>query len=295
MYHIYSSLRESIFLALFKNLQELSKKWRRTPDAGHHHHHRGDPVSRFNRSLASWWDTRLQHIDHLRYGLEKPGPSSSLRTASGQSYLLPCHSPVRTRVAKLIKRVNLAWSCLELKEHVSQAKFRMGFHDASEHRSRHNMNLVEHHSREVNHLLRFMRVILRVRDYWVGRHHNPACPRKLQSTWNEAIICQILIGETQDLLFLVCSKDRDLLIDAIRPSPKTDVHMTKQHFFMVQAAVTPTKALPAPHGRTMIPDRARLLWSSEDGKRAKNVRDSNKPTPEHFSQTRPLIRTNDLT
>ena len=35
------------------------------------------------------------------------------------------------------------------------------------------------------------------------------------------------------------------------------VHRTTTDFFMVWAAVTPVSVLPAPQGRTMIPDRAR--------------------------------------
>ena len=38
-----------------------------------------------------------------------------------------------------------------------------------------------------------------------------------------------------------------------------DVHRTIQRFRTVVQAVTPTKVLPAPHGRTITPDRARPL------------------------------------
>jgi hypothetical protein len=37
-----------------------------------------------------------------------------------------------------------------------------------------------------------------------------------------------------------------------------DVQRTRQDFLIVQAAVMPTSVLPAPQGRTMIPERARL-------------------------------------
>lgn len=37
-----------------------------------------------------------------------------------------------------------------------------------------------------------------------------------------------------------------------------DVQSTRHDFLIVQAAVMPTKVFPAPHGSTMIPDRARL-------------------------------------
>lgn len=37
-----------------------------------------------------------------------------------------------------------------------------------------------------------------------------------------------------------------------------DVQSTIVGFLMVQQAVMPTNVLPAPHGNTMIPDRARL-------------------------------------
>ena len=37
------------------------------------------------------------------------------------------------------------------------------------------------------------------------------------------------------------------------------MHMTIVDRFIVEAAVTPVKDLPAPHGSTMIPDRARPL------------------------------------
>ena len=37
-----------------------------------------------------------------------------------------------------------------------------------------------------------------------------------------------------------------------------EVHSTRQLFFIVHAAVMPTSVFPAPHGRTMMPDLARL-------------------------------------
>jgi hypothetical protein len=37
-----------------------------------------------------------------------------------------------------------------------------------------------------------------------------------------------------------------------------DVQRTRHDFLIVQAAVIPTKVLPAPQGSTMIPDLARL-------------------------------------
>jgi len=37
-----------------------------------------------------------------------------------------------------------------------------------------------------------------------------------------------------------------------------DVHKTRQDFLIVHAAVIPTNVLPAPHGSTIMPDRARL-------------------------------------
>lgn len=38
-----------------------------------------------------------------------------------------------------------------------------------------------------------------------------------------------------------------------------DVQSTRHDFLIVQAAVIPTRVLPAPHGNTMIPERARLF------------------------------------
>ena len=38
-----------------------------------------------------------------------------------------------------------------------------------------------------------------------------------------------------------------------------DVQSTRHDFLLVQAAVIPTKVLPAPHGNAMIPERARLF------------------------------------
>jgi hypothetical protein len=38
-----------------------------------------------------------------------------------------------------------------------------------------------------------------------------------------------------------------------------EVHRHKQDFLIVHAAVMPTSVLPAPHGSTMIPERARPL------------------------------------
>lgn len=37
-----------------------------------------------------------------------------------------------------------------------------------------------------------------------------------------------------------------------------EVHKTRTDFLIVQAAVMPTSVLPAPQGRTMMPERARL-------------------------------------
>jgi hypothetical protein len=38
-----------------------------------------------------------------------------------------------------------------------------------------------------------------------------------------------------------------------------DVHRTRHDFLIVHAAVIPTRVFPAPQGRTIIPDLARLL------------------------------------
>lgn len=38
-----------------------------------------------------------------------------------------------------------------------------------------------------------------------------------------------------------------------------DVHSTKHDFLIVQAAVIPTRVFPAPQGKTMMPERARLM------------------------------------
>lgn len=38
-----------------------------------------------------------------------------------------------------------------------------------------------------------------------------------------------------------------------------EVHRTMHDLRIVVAAVMPTKVLPAPHGKTMMPDRARLI------------------------------------
>jgi hypothetical protein len=37
-----------------------------------------------------------------------------------------------------------------------------------------------------------------------------------------------------------------------------DVQSTRHDFLIVHAAVMPTRVLPAPHGSTMMPERARL-------------------------------------
>lgn len=41
-----------------------------------------------------------------------------------------------------------------------------------------------------------------------------------------------------------------------------DVHKTRHDFLIVQAAVIPTNVFPAPHGNTIIPERARLFATS---------------------------------
>lgn len=64
-----------------------------------------------------------------------------------------------------------------------------------------------------------------------------------------------------------------------------------QDFLIVQAAVMPTRVLPAPHGRTMIPDRARLP-SSAMADEGKGSEGENVPVSKHLAETLFLIRTN---
>lgn len=71
-----------------------------------------------------------------------------------------------------------------------------------------------------------------------------------------------------------------------------DVHNTRQLFLIVQAAVMPTSVFPAPHGNTMIPERARLkgviaCWLRSA---AQDVNDA--PISKHLTEAFLLVRTN---
>jgi len=57
----------------------------------------------------------------------------------------------------------------------------------------------------------------------------------------------------------------------------------------VHAAVIPTNVLPAPHGSTMMPDRARLDNPSENNLE-RDEGDFDEPVAKHLAQTRFLIR-----
>jgi hypothetical protein len=54
---------------------------------------------------------------------------------------------------------------------------------------------------------------------------------------------------------------KKLIRKTLKKRTKTydDVQSTRHDFLIVQAAVIPTRVLPAPHGNTMIPERARLF------------------------------------
>ena len=67
-----------------------------------------------------------------------------------------------------------------------------------------------------------------------------------------------------------------------------EVANTRQDFLIVQAAVIPTKVFPAPHGKTMIPERARL---HERSKEAKVLTNGVIPISKHLAKTCLLIWT----
>lgn len=73
--------------------------------------------------------------------------------------------------------------------------------------------------------------------------------------------------------------------------PYDEVQSTRQDFLIVQAAVMPTNVFPAPHGSTMIPDRARLAtrWLACRGVAGRKPL----PIPKHLTQTGFLVRSDD--
>ena len=128
-----------------------------------------------------------------------------------------------------------------------------------------------------------MRSVVCVRNHGVRWHQDPTFACKL----GKKLIWLWYIVKT-NLFFLVGSEHSYLPVGHIWPlkellSPlhnwhpeeiekedlkdyaKTydDVQSTRHDFLIVQAAVIPTRVLPAPHGNTMIPERARLfkIWS----------------------------------
>ena len=70
------------------------------------------------------------------------------------------------------------------------------------------------------------------------------------------------------------------------------MHSTRQDFLIVHAAVMPTSVFPAPHGSTIIPERARLGVSVVMVKHQKREKIPS-PISKHFAQTRLLIWADD--
>jgi hypothetical protein len=60
-----------------------------------------------------------------------------------------------------------------------------------------------------------------------------------------------------------------------------EVHSTKQDFLIVQAAVMPTSVFPAPHGKTIMPERARLHITSIET--AHKIQKEDIPVSKHFA------------
>ena len=116
----------------------------------------------------------------------------------------------------------------------------------------------------------------------VRRDDNTTLPRKLRD--NQCKSYTMVSIQRACLLFLIGRENSNLLLGDVRPLHKLlfplhdghakrtsvkrmlrldaqtneEVANTRQDFFMVHAAVMPTRVLPAPQGRTIIPDRARL-------------------------------------
>lgn len=66
------------------------------------------------------------------------------------------------------------------------------------------------------------------------------------------------------------------------PDTYEDVQRTKQLFLIVQAAVMPTKVLPAPQGSTIMPDRARLVIRNISHLQTSISQSNALPISEHF-------------
>lgn len=70
-----------------------------------------------------------------------------------------------------------------------------------------------------------------------------------------------------------------------------DVHKTRHDFLIVHAAVMPTRVLPAPQGRTIIPERARLSGEIR-WEYARMIDRRVLPVTKHLTQGLDLIRSN---
>ena len=144
-------------------------------------------------------------------------------------------------------------------------------------------------SKKVHHLLWFVRSIMRVCNHGVRGHQDPTVTCKLWkeirwfdfdvshrikltfSFWsavNTAIWRSVTFDHWRNCC-LHCMTDtlKKLTRKALKKGTNTydDVQSTRHDFLIVQAAVIPTRVLPAPHGKTMIPERARLFKIWEKG------------------------------
>ena len=126
-----------------------------------------------------------------------------------------------------------------------------------------------------------------VGDHRVSRNDNATLPCKLNSGRGGNVFTVKWLVCGPYLLLLVGCEHGDLTVCHIRPQHELlfplhhrhtadqrqsdkpnchgnrhvtheDVHNTRQDFLIVHAAVIPTRVFPAPQGRTMMPDRARL-------------------------------------
>jgi hypothetical protein len=159
----------------------------------------------------------------------------------------------RTRQAKLGVRLDLG-------------------HDLPEHLRRDDVDLVEENEppfargEEIHHLLSVVRALLPVGDHRIGRDDDARGAGELSTglvDWRSRQrrasprTCS-LVSAVKTAIW------RSLIVDHFKNSWRhwltltLEVHRTMHDFLMVQAAVMPTSVLPAPQGRTMMPERARL-------------------------------------
>ena len=158
--------------------------------------------------------------------------------------------------------------------------------DSTKHGSRNYVHFVQEYkppfsgSQKLHHLLRFMRSVVGICNHRICGNNDTTFAGELYSCetfafgevapvltfsfWSavKTAICRSVTFDhcmnccfhcmTETLKYTQRKKDKDIY------NAYDDVHKTRHDFLIVHAAVMPTSVFPAPQGKTMIPERARL-------------------------------------